>query len=278
MKVIKVKHTRTKFWKYQSEGNDFVIVHDSKSKALQKPKSLQKICNRVTGIGANGAIFMNKTSKGWAWSFYNEDGSTADMCGNGAKCAALWLKKHGEPQKKSWHWNSSLGQVNGEPGKGDIMWVKWPIASKPPNTAVVQELGELLDGLNERGLAYLAFINTGIPHLVMVNHESWTPTDRSSLNEQLRHHLIFGTPGTNVSWHSLGTGESVTFERGVEAETNACGTGALAIFRALEDMGRAKSQATLKFPGGKLFAKKDKNGEYWLGGTPTEVFSGEISL
>ncbi len=278
MKTLKSKKEKTKFWKYQSEGNDFIIFRDLNAKKFQNAKAIRTLCNRVSGVGADGIIFLNKTPKGWGWKFYNQDGSSADMCGNGAKCAAQWLRLHGEPRKKSWQWQSSLGEVMAQPGKGDVMWVKWPIKNKAPNKAIVNELGEILDGLNERGLAYLAFVDVGIPHLVLINHETWTSTDRIALNEQLRRHPTFGKPGTNVSWHSLASGDSVTFERGVEAETLACGTGAIAIFKALEDMGRAKSSgASLAFPGGKLLAKRDKTASYWLGGVPREVFLGELA-
>lgn len=264
----------TKFWKCQSEGNDFVLLDGRRAKTPSKA-TIRRLCHRITGIGANGLIVMNHTAKGWSWKFFNEDGSTADMCGNGAKCAALWLKTHGEPRKKEWQWQSALGPVSANSANGQRLWVQWPIKDALPNTRIVEALEDLLDGLNERGLAYIASIDVGIPHLVLVNHESWSVSDRNALNEQLRHHSVFGKPGTNVSWHSLATGESVTFERGVEAETLACGTGAIAIFRALEDMKLATSKATLKFPGGNLLVKREKNG-LWLGGQPQITFLGQF--
>lgn len=268
---------RSRFWKYQSEGNDFVILETAAAKhRLETTSHIKALAHRIHGIGANGVIFMQKKAKGWHWRFYNEDGSTAKMCGNGAKCIALWLKNNGgNPRDSQWQWQSALGTVRSEMA-GSLMWVTWPIADLAPKQEIITELGEILDGLNERGLAYIAAIDVGIPHLVLVNHESWTSTDRAALNEQLRHHPIFGKAGTNVSWHSLSTGESVTFERGVEAETLACGTGAIAIFKALEDMGRTKSRSVLKFPGGSLHVKRERDRSLWLGGKPREVFAGEI--
>ncbi|HVJ64741.1 MAG TPA: diaminopimelate epimerase [Bdellovibrionota bacterium] len=278
MTRLKKTAKKIKFWKYQSEGNDFVMVHDVPRSKLQNAQIVRRLCDRVLGIGADGAIFLEKNKKGWQWNFFNEDGSTPKMCGNGAKCTAAWLRRHGDKRAKSWSWQTKLGTARGEAGRGDLMWVRWPMPSSAPDRSIVVELGEILEGLNERGLAYLAFIDTGIPHLVLVNHESWTDTDRSTVNEQLRHHRAFGKAGTNVTWHSLGTGASVTFERGVEGETLACGTGAIAIHRALEDMGRGKKESQLQFPGGKLFVKRDAAGELWLGGAPAEVFSGELTL
>lgn len=269
------RKTKIKFWKYQSEGNDFVIVDATKLNDLKGQRQIATLCNRVRGVGANGLILAKKTKPGWVWDFFNEDGSRADMCGNGAKCFASWLQNHGDPRKKKWTWKSRLGEVQADAGSGGLMWVKWPIADNAPRCDVIHELGLLVEGLNERGLAYIAAINTGIPHLVLVNHESWTQTDRSALNHELRTHSAFGSAGTNVTWHSLATNESVTFERGVEAETLACGTGAIAIYKALSDMNSAPTKASFDFPGGTLFVKKDSSGALWLGGKPVEVFYGE---
>lgn len=267
-----------RFWKYQSEGNDFVILTAPSGKhPLENTRSIRHMCNRITGVGANGVIVLvGKPGKPWIWRFYNEDGSQAKMCGNGAKCAALWLNNHGGFKKGSIKWMSRVGPVEATTDSSNKTWVTWPINFTEPNKKILLDLGEILDGLNERGLAYLAHINTGVPHLVFINHEAWSQTDRSALSAQLRNHPIFGKEGTNVSWHSLSTGESVTFERGVEAETLACGTGALAIFLALEDMKRKPPSKGQKFPGGFLPVKRGQENKLWLGGKPQEVFVGEI--
>jgi len=254
---------------YDSEGNSFLITEASLESPQLSKVDVQKICQETTSKSVDGLIVMSKNTKSkWIWCMYNNDGTIADMCGNGAKCVALWLSARDSKNNGEYEWMSKVGKIRAKLENDFSVWVTWPMNTSM-DKSVVGELEEIMDGLNERGLAHVSAVNTGVPHLVMVNHEVWTDTDRVTLNHNLRSHRYFGEAGTNVTWHSLKNSESVSYERGVEDETLACGTGALAVFLAVEDYKSKKlSEEAFVFPGGTLRVKRDDEGNLWLGGNP----------
>mgnify|MGYP000906943007 CR=1 FL=1 len=270
------------FWKLEGAGNDFVFF-ESKPPA-RATAFVRELCDRRLGIGADGAVFLWSQKGRWQWSFRNPDGSEAEVCGNAARCVALWLFKR-KPKAKQVEWRGLVGDFKGET-KGRGYRVRWPLPPAAFRDLNPEFLEELTSGLNDRGLSGVYSVNVGNPHLVLLNHGEWNRQDRAASSAHLRSHPDLGPAGSNVTWVSKKGDDAkpiyevVTFERGVEAETLACGSGALAAFQALrryaEENGLAPPRRLdLRFPGGTLQVEESPEG-LWLAGPAREVFRGEL--
>ena len=140
---------------------------------------------------------------------------------------------------------------------------------------------EFLLGFNDRGFAGAYLFDVGVPHLVLINFEVWNEQDRAANGSMLRAHESLGSEGANVTWLSRKTFETVTFERGVEKETLACGSGAMAAFLAMEVMEKEQGDTpakkySLRFPGGTLTVFREAS-KLWLSGPVRVVFKGELN-
>ncbi len=284
---MKAKKARD-FWKLQAAGNDFILYFQTlpkSNKALKK--SIVEACALHTGIGADGVIYVQHQKGEWSWLFFNADGSETSLCGNAARALALWISKVGRGMllgrvKNSGliEWKSALGLFQARPkAAGSNFEVTWTL-KKSALIPIGDDLRDLLWQLNERGLAGTYLYDVGVPHLVLLGHESWNETDRMTCNAVFRSHPSLGLEGANVTWVELPTLKTVTFERGVERETLACGSGALAAFLALKayraDQKQNLSKVSLKFPGGNLEVRQDRQGQIWLGGPSSIVFKGSV--
>ncbi|HDQ39896.1 MAG TPA: diaminopimelate epimerase [Desulfonatronum sp.] len=214
-------------YKMQGSGNDFVLL-DNRSLRLPKeqmPQWARKICRRAFGVGADGLIFLDSPQPGqqvdYIWHFYNADGSRAEMCGNGSRCAA----------QLAW-------QLDMAPEKHILGTDAGPITAHvfPDSDLVKVQLTPHCDlrthlSLTIQERAWEAhFINTGVPHLVLIMPDIAT-VDVQTLGSQFRFHPHFSPHGTNVNFVQIVDKENIllrTYERGVEGETYACGTGAAA--------------------------------------------------
>jgi diaminopimelate epimerase len=280
-----------KFFKYSANGNDFVLFEEPPpSKNLSD--FILRTCHRHEGIGADGVIFLykDKKLKAFVWRFFNKDSSETALCGNGTRAVGLHLFNKGK-SKKEISWHGKLGVFKARLKNKNIahkkIQVQWP-QSEITWLATGEDLQESLSGFNDRGLAFYALINVGNPQLVLINHETWNPQDRLSNNSFLRSHPDLGSEGANVTWLSLKDMSCVTFERGVEEETLACGSGALAASLALRKFKDIQSQEkigeknkekktvhTLHFPGGPLEIQWTREG-FWLSGTVKKTFEGRM--
>ncbi len=241
--------------KLSATGNDFLIVEVAspiledqwKTSFGRWPRSqvAQRLCNRFDGLGADGMLFMHASdSADWSWEFYNQDGSRAEMCGNAARCAGLWAAR----QSGNWRvftFQTPAGLVSAKRRKDHLIEVTMPS---------VQLLGENLS-LNVKGKEVIVdWINSGVPHAVVpIDKLLPTPTLKEWAAE-LRRHKHFGDAGANVTFVVNGGKDvisTMTFERGVEDFTRACGTGAVA---AAFRQARASGQTHIKVEvlGGKL--------------------------
>lgn len=211
------------FAKMSGAGNDFVIIDHRRSllAPAAQPDFARRICRRKFSVGADGLILIEDSQiADFKWQFYNADGSVAEMCGNGARCAARFAYRHGIAEKKM-SFETIAGVIEAEVlDENDTVSVLMtdPVDHKPDRTIEV-------DG---RHLT-VASINTGVPHAVIFIDVETIPV--KEWGREIRFHSLFQPAGTNVNFVRLlpdGRLHVRTYERGVEDETMACGTGAVA--------------------------------------------------
>ncbi len=220
-----IKNKKINFVKLVGAGNDFVFIDNRicRITSLAQLKDLaRKMCERKLGVGADGLLVLEKS--GIADSkmrIFNADGSEAQMCGNGARCFAYYLSGGKQPGKLlSLAMETKAGivkaHVNGDNVKINI--------TQPKSL----KLGVPLK-VSGRDIK-VDFVNTGVPHTVIFV-EGLDKIDVKSLGREIRYHRFFAPAGTNVNFVEIMGPDSIkirTYERGVEDETLACGTGATA--------------------------------------------------
>lgn len=233
----------------QGAGNDFVIV-DNRKYQFRLNELVQlapMLCNRKFGIGADGLLTLNDPQTDgldYTMIYRNADGSDAGMCGNGARCLALfaYAEGFGEQQKFNMHENVYRAQIN----SGSEAEITFPVTTK------IEEI--TLDG------QLLIKVNAGTEHAVkqVVKQELENENTLKSEGRYLRRHEYFHPVGTNVSFICGESENSLfmqTYERGVENLTLACGTGAIASALAwhhLQQKKQKKNEFNIKTKGGNL--------------------------
>ncbi|MCX5787641.1 MAG: diaminopimelate epimerase [Elusimicrobia bacterium] len=255
-----------RFAKLSGAGNDFVLVESGGRAA---PAVARRLCDRREGVGADGVLFLRRGRPGGAHRLHylNADGSRA-FCGNGTRCAAWWLSRTGGGRRLRPETDAGLLEAVVE-GEGRVR-VRMPRARG-------LRLGLELSAAGRRWIVHA--IDTGVPHAVVaVQGLSRFPVERFA--PPLRRHRAWGRAGANVDFIER-RGEGVfalrTFERGVEGETLACGTGALAAAVVLETLGLAHLPLGLLTRGGTLTVRRER-GALWLEGPARIVFTGEVRL
>ncbi|SDP57477.1 diaminopimelate epimerase [Desulforhopalus singaporensis] len=211
------------FEKMSGTGNDFVII-DNREGLIpleQHPELAKKVCQRKFSVGADGLILLKNSDKAdIGWDFYNADGSVAEMCGNGSRCAAKFAHSHGIAGKKM-KLETIAGVVEMEICNGDqAVRVKMP---QPFDFRVGLSIS--LDDVEYP----VTYVNTGVPQAVIFVSEDNVPVKK--WGRKVRFHQLFEPKGTNANFVQVldkGLLKVRTYERGVEDETMACGTGAVA--------------------------------------------------
>ena len=216
-KPIKIKDIP--FAKFEGSGNDFVII-DNRQKIIQKPQHLaRRICQRKKGIGADGLILIEKAKKcDFTMRIFNPDGSEAEMCGNGARCAAKFAYIKGITGI-SCTFQTLSGKIEAQIGENTVR-----IKMKDPSN-LQANIKLTLDSIEYQG----CYLDTGVPHFVIFSPE----VDKVPLKDlapKIRYHQLFQPKGTNVDFVQVKKDKIKirTYERGVEDETMGCGTGAVA--------------------------------------------------
>lgn len=210
------------FTKMNGAGNDFVLIDNRNRKLSLLPEQIAGLCNRQKAIGADGLIFLENSSNGkadFAWKFYNNDGSEAEMCGNGARCFARFIRQlTGREDRIAFETISGIIQAE---FVGQMVKVSL-------TTPTDLRLGMDIPWEGESRKVH--FINTGVPHAVyFVDQIDSIPVQKWGAS--LRYHDQFSPKGTNVNFAQVLNDHSIrvrTYERGVEGETLACGTGVTA--------------------------------------------------
>jgi len=210
------------FFKMSGSGNDFIIV-DNREKVVKDndlPGFINRICRRKMSVGADGFILIEPSDKAdFKWRFFNSDGSQAEMCGNGARCAARFAYVNGIAGE-TLSFETEAGVVSGQV-KDDRAKVKMP---DPVELRLDYNI-EL-----KSGPVTVCSVNTGVPHVVVMN-ETIEDINVFDLGREIRFHAAFAPAGTNVNFicqQKQGHLAIRTYERGVENETLACGTGSIA--------------------------------------------------
>ena len=214
--------TKIPFCKMSGSGNDFIII-DNRSGAwnhLREPAFVRSVCMRKMSVGADGCIFIEQSKAcDFSWRFFNSDGSEAEMCGNGGRCAARFAALHGIAGS-SLSFETIAGVISADVC-GSMVKIQLPEPQGLETGVTVNVEGRPL---------VLHSVNTGVPHAVVFvdNLESVPVAETGS---RIRFHERFHPAGTNVNFVSHDTGNMLhirTYERGVEGETFACGTGSVA--------------------------------------------------
>ena len=231
--------------KMSGAGNDFIII-DHRSGFIPEPyqpQFTQLVCRHSFSVGADGLILIEENeTEDFGWRFYNKDGSVAEMCGNGARCAARFAWRHGIAGRRM-RFSTLAGVIEAEL-IGEQEHVR--IGMTDPvdyQDSILIPLGE-----SEKEVF---FINTGVPHAVVFVDSDNPPVE--DWGRTLRYHEQFEPAGTNANFVKiLEDGELLvrTYERGVEAETMACGTGVVASAIVAARQGLAESPVDVTTTGG----------------------------
>ena len=260
---------KTKFYKYQGAGNDFVLV-DNRDMSFnhQNPEVIARICNRRFGVGADGMMFLQH-HEGFDFEmiYYNADGNPSSMCGNGGRCIVAFAKH--------------LGVIGEETNF---------LAVDGPHYAKIAESGDWVslqmidvDHIAQDGEAYV--LNTGSPHYVRLT-TGLVNKDVYYEGQTIRYNDTYRNEGINVNFVEPATdGYFVrTYERGVEDETYACGTGvtAVALAMAHREQQTGHIVTPIKVLGGNLSICFDYDGakfsHIFLEGPAVKVFEGTLEV
>ncbi len=272
------------FVKLQGSGNDFILVDNRDERFyefLEKTgvclkEFVVKVCRPHTGVGSDGFILIENPedpSNHFRWQFFNSDGSEAEMCGNGSRCAVRFCYDLGIVDEEV-RFETLAGVIRAEVINGGS---RVKVQIPPPSDPVEKRLE--VDGREIRGV----FINTGVPHFV-VPVENLEDVDVVRIGRSIRFHPDFGPKGTNVNFiqrESDGAIRVRTYERGVESETLSCGTGstASAIVAYLSGIVKKRSVEVLTRGGEVLSVEFTEDlGEVFLEGPVYKVYEGTLSL
>jgi diaminopimelate epimerase len=260
---------KIKFTKMVASGNDFVVINYNLRFTNYGLRSLAKlICDRKYGVGADGLLVLEKSRiADIKMRIFNPDGSEPSMCGNGARCVALYLSQSHKVTKSPVKIETRAGIINSAV-KGENVKIK---LTDPKNIKL-----NIPIKINNRPLR-VNFINTGVPHTVIFV-EGLDKIDVANIGRQIRYHPKFKPAGTNVDFVEVLGKNSIrlrTYERGVEDETLACGTGAVA--SALITDYRKINVHTKSGEILKVYFKQEKNkfSDVWLEGKAQVVYKGD---
>jgi len=254
-----------KFEKYHGAGNDFIIIDSNDIITDLNQKQVELLCNRRFGVGADGLMIISKSEQNdFAMKYFNSDGFEGSMCGNGGRCIAKYAYTHGFANKKM-----SFEAVDGI-HNAEILEKTVCLSMKD-----VEIIEEFNDGF---------FLDTGSPHFVKF------VDDLSKVNvynegKELADDIRFSPKRTNVNFveYNANNSKIATFERGVEYETLACGTGTVAAALSIYQAKKSKSEKiNLIAKGGELDVVFEKTNKAFINikliGPATFVYKGEIEI
>lgn len=269
------------FTKMHGAGNDFVIIDNRRGEipAEALPELAKRLCARHTGVGADGLMVITESSRAdYAMLFYNSDGTVGEMCGNGARCICRYGYENalaGDVQRVE----TTSGIVTGK----RIDEKRYRVRLNDPSVIDVHRA--VRAGGAEYDCAYIELGSPGLPHAV-VRLDGWEAMSKDELRElgrRLRWAKEF-PKGANVTFVKLtaeNTVKAITFERGVEDFTLACGTGCGASAAALTVLGLVSGKnVTVTMSGGEITVDLDEADgrveNIYITGPTALVFKGEL--
>ncbi|HEY5905892.1 MAG TPA: diaminopimelate epimerase [Actinomycetota bacterium] len=278
------------FAKYQGTGNDFVLVVDLDDERPLSSTEVAVVCDRRTGVGADGVIRVVRTDREGASFFMdysNADGSVAEMCGNGIRCVGALLDDRGLADTTSVAvlTRAGLRHLTLEPGSVGVRRVTTtmgvpnftraaiPMRGPAWETFLAQPL-EIGDGLT----LTVSAVSMGNPHLVVFVDGDPATVHVGHIGPALERHDLF-PERTNVEFAYVHEGvvHARVWERG-SGETMACGSGACAAAIAANEAGLVPTRAVVRFPGGDLEVERRPDGEVLLTGEAQRVFEGVVDV
>jgi len=281
------------FIKMHGAGNDFIVVDESRKVLIpkdDKPSFVKRVSDRHFGVGSDGVIFVQRSGECDArFIFFNPDGSLAEMCGNGVRCFAKYVYESGLARKNPLRVESSAGEclldlsiegdmvveVRVDMGKPRLKRRDIPVSGDPDSDFINQRI-------DVGGDSYvITAVGMGNPHAVIVC-EDVDDVDVVAVGGRIRRYTDLFPNGVNVSFiQNVGGNEFRirTYERGVEDETLACGTGisASAVAAAVNEIIDPGKEVIFHALGGDLKVEL-KNDRAYLTGPVEEVFRGELSF
>ena len=263
-----------RFAKYSGSGNDFIMLDNRDGTFPVTPHLVAGMCARGVSIGADGLILVEPSEKAAVrMRYYNSDGSEVEMCGNGARCFVAFARELG---------------ITTEPLVFETM--ERVLSGWTDGDAITVELGEARDtrlnvDLRVDGVKYRAhFTNTGVPHVVIFCYQL-EQVDVETVGRSIRFHDEFQPNGTNVDFVQVTGGDLGirTYERGVEAETLACGTGVAAAAVISNLVGELKPPVNVQVRSGDvLTVDYRRDGDTFAGitlsGRVTHVYDGTYRI
>jgi diaminopimelate epimerase len=271
------KTKRIPFVKMSGSGNDFILIDNRRQVVAdsQLSRFIINVCRRKLSAGADGLILIEpSTAANFKWRFYNSDASRAEMCGNGARCAARYAFVNGIAGSEL-TFETDVGIVS-----ASIAADRVKVGMTDPSEVTPNIMLDLVAGSRR-----MAVVNTGVPHVVLEVPDLET-TDVCGIGREVRYHQRFAPAGTNVNFITSLADDTIairTYERGVENETLACGTGSIAaalVKAAGHDTG-SRSPINVKTRGGTLltihFTRRDgRFRDVYLEGDARIIYSGEM--
>lgn len=224
--MVSAMAQRIRFCKMTGSGNDFILI-DNRAQQLQRSayqELARRACRRKLSAGADGLIVIeNDAEADFQWQFFNADGSVAEMCGNGARCAARFAYLNGIVKKPRLTFRTLAGLIHAE-----VIDERVKIQTTAPHGIK----SSLVLQADDRAFT-VHFINTGVPHVIYFLEDvaGLEQFDVFRWGRALRYHPEFQPAGTNANFVFVRDPQHMvirTYERGVEAETLACGTGSIA--------------------------------------------------
>ena len=262
---------RLSFWKMSGAGNDFVVVDSADLNGIEPSELAQRVCTRAMSVGADGLILIEPVDpERVTIHFYNPDGSLAEMCGNGSRCAARYAVDRGYVDSGCFRLLTASGDLDVIAGDGLFQVVMPEPRDQRLDFMEFEESGERL---------VVHAVQVGVPHAVIVlpDVERFSDADLTRVGRTLRHDAHFPA-GTNTNFVTImpdGRVRQRTYERGVEALTKACGTGSTATAAVLNARYGLNWPVELDVDGGRLRIDK-RDGRLWLSGDARVVARGEL--
>ncbi len=266
------------FYKMNGAGNDFIVIDNRDLSASLDQETIAALCDRHRGIGADGLLAVEPAEQGadFKFRYYNADGGEAEMCGNGARCFGRFTAALMEEEPERVTFETIAGTLAAELVDENVR-----IAMSEPKDL------KLKTGAEVPGLyADLHFINTGVPHVV-VFVDDLAAADVFNHGRDIRRHEAFAPAGTNANFAQVLTRGHIairTYERGVEDETLACGTGMVASALVHHLLTGAPSPIKVDVKGGdtlEIGFEKNADGGFsnvTLTGPADFVFEGDIEI
>ncbi len=263
------------FFKMNGSGNDFIIIDNMRKKISSDEfrKFVPAICRRKLSVGADGVIILEPSAVAdFKWRFFNSDGSEAEMCGNGSRCAAKFAFLKGIAGKNL-KFETIAGIIEAEIKEETVkVLITEPFDMKMDYEIYIDE-----------NKYFISSINTGVPHVVKFVKELEN-YDVLKMGRKIRNHEIFKPNGTNVNFVSVLNRDTLkirTYERGVEDETLACGTGSVAAALIAFKKGFVRAPVKVKNMGGEtltIYFENDDNGfkRVFLEGDARLVYEGKF--